>query len=100
MNMQSEPLRLPAWAVAVLLVVGPPVAAVLLGAEWQEAVATAILGLVASGGVIGATETARAFVDSPATRQAKEAPDASHVDEDQVAPHGQNPELIDPGDLR
>lgn len=67
MDMQSEPIRLPALVVAVLLVVGPPVAAVLNGANPKEAIATAILGLVASGGVLGVAESRRARTDSPAT---------------------------------
>lgn len=67
MNMHTEPIRLPAIVVAILLVIGPPVAAILLGADAREAIATAILGLVASGGVIARTESVRARTDSPAT---------------------------------
>ena len=67
LNMQSEPIRLPAWAVAVLLVVGPPLATVLQGGDVKQAIATAILGLVAGGGVIAVAESKRARTDSPAT---------------------------------
>lgn len=66
-DMTSEPIRLPAVVVAVLLLVGPPLAAVLLGADIRETVATTLLGLVASGGVLGYTESVRARTDSPAT---------------------------------
>lgn len=67
MNMYTEPIRLPAVVVALLLLFGPPLAAVLLGADVRETIATAILGLVASGGIIGVTESKRARTDSPAT---------------------------------
>lgn len=67
MDMHHEPIRLPALAVAVLLVGGPVAIAWLLGADVREAVAAAIAGLIASGGVIGAAESRRARVDSPAT---------------------------------
>jgi hypothetical protein len=65
--MSTEPIRLPAVVVALLLIFGPPLAAVLAGADPGQAVATAIVGLIASGGVIGVTESKRARTDSPAT---------------------------------
>lgn len=67
MDMQTEPIRLPAWLYAIILVVGPPVAAVLAGGDARQAIATAILGLVAGGGVIARAESIRARTDSPAT---------------------------------
>ena len=66
-NMTTEPIRLPALAVAVLLVAGPVAIAWLLGADVREAIATALGGLIASGGVIGVAESRRARTDSPAT---------------------------------
>lgn len=71
MNMNTEPIRLPAWATAVLLVIGTPAAAILLGQDPREVIATAILALVASGGVIGYAESRRARTDSPATIAAR-----------------------------
>lgn len=67
LDLQHEPVRLPAVVVAVLLLVGPVAIAALLGADVREAVATALGGLIASGGVIGAAESVRARTDSPAT---------------------------------
>lgn len=67
MDMNTEPIRLPAWATAILLVVGAPVAAILLGQDPRTVIASAILALVASGGVIGYAESRRARTDSPAT---------------------------------
>lgn len=71
MNMTTEPIRLPAIVVAVLVVVGPVAIAALMGADVKTAIATAIGGLIASGGVIGVTESRRARTDSPATIDAR-----------------------------
>lgn len=67
MDMNTEPIRLPAWATALLLLIGPPLAAILLGQDPRTVIAAAILALVASGGVVGYAESRRARTDSPAT---------------------------------
>lgn len=67
MDMNTEPIRLPAWATSILLVIGAPLAAILLGQDPRAVIASAILALVASGGVIGYAESRRARTDSPAT---------------------------------
>ena len=67
MDMNTEPIRLPAWATALLLLIGPPLAQILMGQDARTVIATAVLALVASGGVVGYAESRRARTDSPAT---------------------------------
>lgn len=65
--MRTEPIRLPAVIVSILLLVVVPAAtAVLEGAAWRT-VALAALAVVPV--LLGGAEAARAFTDSPATRQ-------------------------------
>lgn len=71
MNMNTEPIRLPAWLYAIILVVGPPLASILVGGDARQAIAVALLGLVAGGGVIARAESIRARTDSPATIHAQ-----------------------------
>lgn len=67
MDMNNEPIRLPAWAVGLLLLLGPPIAQILMGQDARTVIATALLSLCASGGLIGYAESRRARTDSPAT---------------------------------
>lgn len=67
MNMNTEPIRLPAWATAVLAIVLPPVIALLLEQDWKVALATSLGGLLVGGGIVAKAESARAFTNSPAT---------------------------------
>lgn len=83
MDMTHEPIRIPAVAYAVVLVVGPIAIAALLGIDVREAIATAIAGIIAGGGVIARAESVRARTDSPATLTRHEA--ASQAELDQIA---------------
>lgn len=65
MNMQNEPIRLPAWLASLLaVVVLPALSSLLLGADWR----TVLVGVIAAViPLIAYTESKRARTDSPAT---------------------------------
>ena len=71
MDMTTEPIRRPAWLVAVLGVVVPPVVAWLLYGDWRVALASSLVGLLPASGVVGYAESRRARTDSPATQAAR-----------------------------
>lgn len=71
MNMNTEPIRLPAILVALLIIGGPALVAALLGQDWRVALAASVAALIPAGGVIGAAESRRARTDSPATVEAR-----------------------------
>lgn len=66
-DMRHEPLRLPAWATAILVTFLPVVIAVLLEQEWRVALAAALSGLLVGTPIVAAAEAKRAFTESPAT---------------------------------
>lgn len=71
MNMNTEPLRLPAlmWAVLVVLLV--LLVSVVTGRTFEEAVGLVALALTLAGGVVANAESKRARTDSPATIQTR-----------------------------
>ena len=69
MNMNNEPIRLPAWCFAVLAVILPPIIAYLSGADWKIALATALGGLIPASATVAVAESKRAFTYSPETQQ-------------------------------
>lgn len=103
MDMHTEPIRLPAIVTAALLFAGPVLIAVLLEQPWRVALATAIGSLIASGGVLSATESVRARRDSPATAQdrlyglATLPLPTDERDHDHGVDHGSGP--VEPGDI-
>lgn len=70
MNMQTEPLRLPAWTAAVAFLALPAVVAYLLGQDWKVALAASLAGLIPATATVSYAESKRAFTNSPATVQA------------------------------
>jgi len=69
--MRTEPLRLPAAITSlILLVVLPSATALLQGDEWRTVL---LVALAAVPVLLGGVEAARAFVDSPVTRAARDA---------------------------
>lgn len=69
--MNSEPIRIPAWAASLLaLVILPALSSLLTGIDWR----TVLLGVIAAViPLLAVTETVRAFTDSPVTAARKDA---------------------------
>lgn len=69
MNMNNEPIRLPAWLASLLaIVILPALSSLLLGTDWR----TVLVGVIAAViPLIAYTESKRARTDSPATIQSR-----------------------------
>lgn len=73
MNMQNEPIRLPAVVVSVIVFIVSIVVPLINGADPVVVVSAALIGLTGAGGLFAASESKRARTDSPLTLQAQQA---------------------------
>lgn len=67
-DMNHEPLRLPAWVTALLVTFLPVLIAVLQEQDWKTALAYALGGLLVGTPIVAYAESKRAFTNSPATQ--------------------------------
>jgi hypothetical protein len=89
MDMEHEPIRLPAIVWAILLVVAAAVVAALLDMELSDVVAIIVAASVPAAGVVGYAESKRARTMSPATvkESVQGLADAGLYNEDSVSAH-------------
>lgn len=77
LNMRNEPIRLPAWLVSLWAVLVLPILTYVIDSDgseisWRK---VATLALAGASVLIAGAETARAFVNSPATRERQAMPE-------------------------